>query len=317
MRKTGVSKKLITIGIPCFNEEENIYLLYKKVKKIINSLTTFYNFEIIFVDNGSNDKTNLKIKTIIRKDKIVKGIFLSRNFGVGASGNAIIDSANGDALILLACDFQDPPELIPKLIKKWSDGYDVVLGQYKETVDSKFMAFMRKSFYSLYRKMSNIDVPINVTGFGLFSRRVVISLRNLPERYRFGRGLLMWLGYKKFFLKYKRPKRVNGISSYGFWDYVKDSEKGIFGFSYLPLDLMVYFGFLLTLVSFSFIIGYLIVSIVFGNPIKASISLMSAVVFFGGLNLMALSIIGKYIQIIVEEVKNRPLYIIDEKINFE
>lgn len=310
-------KKLITIAIPCFNEEKNVVWAHETIKKTIDK-DKKYNYEFIFVDNGSDDKTRLMIEKVIKKDNRVKGIFLSRNFGPEASAQAAIDNSNGDAVVLLACDLQDSPELIPKFIEKWEEGFDIVLGQYKGTQDSVFMTFMRKSFYKLFGKISNIDVPINVTGFGLISRKVVDAMKSLPEKYRFGRGLMMWVGFKKTYISYQRKNRQNGKSSYkSFFDYLKHSERGIFGFSYLPLDLMVYFGFIITLLSFLFIIGYLFTVFVFGNPITASIPIMLAVVFFGGVNLLALSIIGKYIQVIVEETKNRPVYIVDEKLNFK
>lgn len=310
-------KKLISIAIPCFNEEENVVWAYETIKKIIDK-DKENDFEFVFVDNGSEDKTRLMIEKVIKKDDRVKGVFLSRNFGPEASAQAAIDSSKGDAVVMLACDLQDSPELIPKFIKKWKEGYDLVLGQYKGTVDSAFMTFMRKSFYSLFKTISNIEVPINVTGFGLISRKVVNALKDLPEKYRFSRGLIMWVGFKRAFISYQRSDRKNGKSSYrSFFDYLKHSERGIFGFSYLPLDLMVYFGFIITLLSFLFIIGYLITVLIFGNPINASIPIMLAVVFFGGVNLLALSIVGKYIQVITEETKNRPVYIVDEKINFK
>jgi len=310
-------KKLISICIPCFNEEENVEWAYETVRKIIDK-DKKNSYEFVFVDNGSEDKTRLMIEKVIKKDGRVKGVFLSRNFGPEASGQAAIDNSSGDAIILLPCDLQDPPELIPKFISKWNDGYDMVLGQYKGTQDSLFMTFMRKSFYKLFGKISNIDVPINVTGFGLMGRNVIDALKSLPEKYRFGRGLTMWVGFKRAFVSYQRKDRKNGKSSYrGFFDYLKHSERGIFGFSYLPLDLIVYFGFVITGLSFLFIIGYLFTVFVFGNPINASIPIMLAVVFFGGLNLTALSIIGKYVQVIVEETKNRPVYIVDKKINFK
>jgi dolichol-phosphate mannosyltransferase len=137
----------------------------------------------------------------------------------------------------------------------------------------------------------------------------------LPEKYRFERGLTVWVGFKKTFISYKRKKRENGKSSYSLIDYVKHSERGVFGFSYLPLDILVYAGFILTVLSFIFIIGYLLIVIFLGNPINASIPLMLAIVFFGGLNILGLSIIGKYVQVIVEETKNRPVYIVDETVN--
>lgn len=307
--------KLITIAVPCFNEEKNVYWAFKEMKKIVDKVKK-YNYEFVFVDNGSSDNTRIEIKKIIKEDKRVKGVFLSRNFGPEASSKAGLDSSSGDAVVLLPCDLQDPPELIPKLIEKWENGVDIVLSQYTNSDDSFLMTFLRKCFYSIYKKISNIDVPINVTGFGLFSRRVVDSLKELPEKYRFSRGLLMWVGFKKDFVSYFKKKRKNGKSSYNFFDYLHHSERGIFGFSYLPLDLMIYFGSIITLLSFLFIIGYLFTVFVFGNPINASIPIMLAVVFFGGLNLMGLSVIGKYIQVIVEETKDRPVYIIEEKQNF-
>ena len=309
--------KKITIGIPCFNEEKNVLEMYEETKKVISKITN-YNFSFLFIDNGSLDKTRDKINFIIKKDKNVKGVFLSRNFGPEASGQALYDFCenNSDALITLPCDLQDPPSLIPKLIEQWENGYDLVFAQYEKTEDSRFMTFARKTFYSLFKNISNIDVPINVSGFGIFDKKAVKAIKALPEKFRFGRGLSIWIGFKRTFINYQRKRRQRGKSSYNIFDYLKHSERGVFGFSYLPLDLMVYFGFIITILSFLFIVLYLATVIIFGNPIKASITLMLAVVFFGGFNLLALSIIGKYIQVITEETKNRPVYIVDEKINF-
>ena len=310
--------KNITIGIPCFNEEKNVLEMYEETKKIIDKIKN-YKFNFLFVDNGSLDKTREKISILANKDKNVRGVFLSRNFGPEASGQAVYDFCEDKsyALITLPCDLQDPPSLIPKLIEQWENKYDLVLAQYKKTQDSRFMTFARKSFYSLFKKISNIDVPINVLGFGLFDKKVVKAIKSLPEKFRFGRGLSIWIGFKRTFITYERRERQRGRSYYKLFDYIKHFERGVFGFSYLPLDLMVYLGFVLTLFSFLFIVGYLFTVFVYGNPITASIPIMLAVVFFGGVNLMALSIIGKYIQVIVEETKNRPTYIVDEKINFK
>lgn len=311
-----MAKASITIGIPCFNEEENVFRTYKKIKEVIRQIKD-YNFNFLFVDNCSTDKTREEIKKLIKRDKQVKAIFLSRNFGQEASGAAIMDHAQTDALIIIDCDLQDPPELIPKFIKKWRDGNDVVWGKYTKAQDSPPIAFSRKAFYYLFKKMSNIDVPVYATGFGLYDKKVLAAIKSLPEKYRFSRGLTAWVGFKHAFVPYRRRKRMLGRSSYNFFDYLKYSQKGIFGFSYVPLDLIVYLGFILTILSFVFIIGYLLTVLIFGNPLKASITLMSAVVFFGGINLLALSILGKYIQVIVEETKARPVYIIEEKLNFK
>lgn len=310
--------KNITIGIPCFNEEKNVLEMYEETKKVVDKIKK-YKFNFLFVDNGSLDKTREKISALVKKDKNVRGVFLSRNFGPEASGQAVYDFCenDSDALITLPCDLQDPPSLIPKFIEQWENNYDLVFAQYKKTEDSHFMTFCRKSFYSLFKKISNIDVPINVSGFGLFDKKVVKAIKSLPEKFRFGRGLSIWVGFKRTFVNYERKGRQRGKSSYKLFDYIKHSERGVFGFSYLPLDMMVYLGFIITVLSFLFIVGYLLAVLFFGNPIKASITLMLAVVFFGGINLLALSIIGKYVQVIVEETKNRPVYIVDEKINFK
>jgi len=306
--------KKISVSIPCYNEEDNILSTCKALKKVMNS-NKKYDYELIFTDNGSLDRTKNLIIKIAKKDKKVKGIFLSRNFGPESSGQAGLDYATGDAFVGIGCDLQDPPELILEFIKKWEAGYDVVMGIYRKLDDNFFMKTVRSLFYRVFNKISNTIIPANAVGYGLYDKKVIDALKSLPEKYRFGRGLTAWVGFKRTYISYKRKKRLKGKSSYGFFDYVKHAERGIFGFSYLPLDLMVYSGFLLTLFSFLFIIGYLYWVIAYGNPINASIPMMLVIFFFGGILLLAISIIGKYIQVIVEETKNRPIYIVEDTIN--
>ena len=307
-------KKTISIAIPCFNEEMNIGVIHKKIVNVISKLNQ-YNFEFIIVDNGSTDKTRKIINDIVKMDKRVTGIFLSRNFGPEASATACYRYSTGHAVIGIAADLQDPPELIPQFIKKWEQGNDIVLGIYGKTEDSPLIFWLRKIFYSLFKSISNIDVSTKSSGFGLISRKAVNAYLSLPEKYRFSRGLLSWVGFKRDYIHFDKKRRERGKSSYSLFAYVKQAERGIFGFSYLVLDLMVYGGFMLVFFSFVFIVGYLYTVIVIGNPIKASIPTMLAIVFFGGIQLLAISIIGKYIQVIVEETKARPMYIVDETIN--
>lgn len=307
-------KKKISIIIPCFNEEENIGITHKKIEIILKKLHS-YIFEYIIVDNGSTDGTKEVIRKLAKKDKKIKAVFLSRNFGPEASATACYAYATGEAIIGIAADLQDPPELIPQFIKKWEEGNDIVLGIYKKTADVPLIIFFRKLFYGIFKKISNIDVPINATGFGLVDRKAINAFLSLPEKFRFTRGLLSWIGFKRDYVYYDRNKRIMGRSSYNFFDYVKHAERGVFGFSYLILDLMVYGGFFLVLLTFIFIIGYLYTVLVIRNPINASIPLMLGIVFFGGVQLLAISIIGKYIQVIVEETKNRPNYIVEDTIN--
>lgn len=306
--------KKISICIPCYNEEKNINIAYSSLKKVMSKIIK-YEYELIFTDNGSTDKTKELINKLAKKDRKVKGIFLSRNFGPEASGRAGLDYSSGDAYIGISCDLQDPPELIISFIKKWEVGYDIVLGVYKNLNENIVMKFFRSAFYNIFNIIANIKIPANAVGFGLIDKKVVNSLKSLPERYRFERGLISWIGFKKTYISYERKKRERGKSSYSFFDYIKAAERGIFGFSYLVLDIMVYSGFLLVILSFLFVLGYLYTVLVIGNPINASIPIMLGIVFFGGVQLLAISIIGKYIQVIVEETKARPIYIVEDTIN--
>ena len=308
--------KIISIGIPCYNEEKNVVSVYESIKKVINKIKK-YDFELIFVDNGSLDKTRSEIVKVAEKDKKVKGIFLSRNFGPESSGYACLNYAKGDAYIGISGDLQDPPEIIPQFIKEWEKGHDIVMGIYERHDENFLMKSIRENFYKVFNKISNTQIPSNAVGFGLFDRKVIEGLKSFPEKYRFTRGLLAWLGFKKSYINYIRNKRMSGKSSYNLFGYIKDAEKGIFGFSYLILDLMVYGGFILVFFSFLFIVVYLHTVLVIGNPINASIPLMLGIVFFGGVQLLAISIIGKYIQVIVEETKNRPMYIVENTINLK
>ena len=305
------NKKLISIGIPSFNEELNVIPIYIALKKITEKIKK-YNFEFIFVDNGSTDATREKITELVSKDACVVGVFLSRNFGPEASGQAALDYTSGDAFICMSCDLQEPPSMIPKFIKKWEEGYNVVFGIYSKSTDSIFMTVMRRLFYFVYKKISNINVPVNATGFSLIDNNVIEALKMLPEKYRFNRGLKVWVGYKTAYIRYDKGKRMRGKSSYYIFDYIKHAERGVFGFSYLLLDGIIYLGFILVGLSFLFIVLYLFLSFLYGNPIKGAVTILVSIVFFGGVNLLGLSIIGKYIQVIVEETKHRPMYIVED-----
>jgi glycosyltransferase involved in cell wall biosynthesis len=307
-----MKKKLLSIGISCYNEEENVEHAYTLLKKFTQRIRT-YNFEYVFVDNGSLDKTRIKIHYLVTKDHSVRGIYLSRNFGPEASSQASFDFSKGDAVIWYPGDNQEPAELIPQLIKKWEEGYDSVVGIYTKLEDPWFMALLRKGFYRIMKYISDIDIPINSSGYGLYSRKVVSAMASLPETFRFERGIRAWIGFSTAYILYERRKRMYGKSSYSLMSYFQHAQRSIFGFSYLPLDLLIYFGLILVLLSFFFIIGYIFFFFLFGNPIKGAVTILVAIVFFGGVNLLALSIIGKYIQVIVEETKARPTYIVDQK----
>ncbi len=304
-------KKIISIGIICFNEELNIEFVYQELSRVAGKRNQ-YNYEFIFVDNGSTDNTKREIKKIARSDKKVIGVFLSRNFGPESSTQASLDFATGDAFICYEGDLQDPPDLILDFIKEWEKGFDVVVGIRIKIDDSFFLKIVRQLYYRIFRSISNIEVPVNAGTFGLLDKKVMTAIKQLPEKYRFYRGLRAWVGFKATYIRYERRKRVRGKSSYNFFSYIHHAERSFFGFSYLPLDIMVYTGFFIVCISFLSGLIYFLSKIVLVQPIDKTILIIFSVILFGGIQLLALSIIGKYIQVIVEETKARPGYIAEE-----
>lgn len=306
-----MKKKLVSIIIPCFNEEENVFLAYRVLSEVTRKLTRF-NFENIFVDNGSSDNTRRCIHELVRKKSDVIGVYLTRNYGPESSIQAGLDIAKGDGVIIYECDMQDPPELIRKFIKKWEEGYEIVAGVRTKIEDDPMMVFLRTSFYKIFKLVSDIEVPVNSGSYGLMGRRALDTMKRMPERFRFFRGLRAWIGYKTAYVKYERKRRIRGKSSYNLLGYFKHAERSFFGFSYLPLDMLVYSGFIVVACSFIFIIIYLLFLITSKTTMNGAVAIIMAIVFFGGVQLLALSVIGKYIQVIMEETKARPTYIIDK-----
>lgn len=306
-----MKKKLISIGVICFNEELNIFPAYKELVETINRNKN-YNYELIFVDNGSTDNTREEIRKIAKKDKNVSGIFLSRNFGGEASVQASLDYAQGDAYICYEGDLQDPASVILDFIKEWERGFDVVVGIRTKIADNFLMTGIRKLYYRIFRSISNIDVPVNAGSFALLDKKVMNAIKKLPEKHRFNRGLRAWVGFKTTYVNYHRRPRQRGKSSYNLLGYIHLAEKSFYGFSYLPLDIIVYTGLFTVTLSFLFVIIYLSSFILYGLKIDTSMLIIFSVVLFGGIQLLALSVIGKYIQVIVEETKARPIYIVEE-----
>lgn len=305
------NKKLISIVIPCYNEEENIQRTYEEVKKVVNSLTN-YSHEIIFVDNGSEDRSAELMKELAGKDEKVTALFLSRNFGPEASGLAGMRYARGDAVISVSADLQEPPSLIPGFIKKWEEGYDLVLGQAADLEERRLMAGMRRFFYKLLKRISYIDIPAGVSGFGLYDARVNKEILKMPERNRFHRGLVAYTGFRRFLVPYTKSKRQFGKSSYNLFTYLKHAESGLFAFTNLPLDFLAYAGVFLVMLSVVIMLVYTVATLIYGNPIKGSATIFLGIMFFGGIQVLAISVLGKYIAVIFEETKNRPSYIIKE-----
>lgn len=306
-----MKKKLISIGVICFNEELNVAAAYKELSEVTTKNKN-YNYDFIFVDNGSTDNTREEIRNIAKKDKNVAGIFLSRNFGNEASIQASLDYAKGDAYVCFEGDLQDPASVILSFIKEWEKGFDVVVGIRTKIADTFLMTKIRKLYYRIFRSISNIEVPVDAGSFALIDKKVMNAIKQLPEKHRFNRGLRAWVGFKTTYVNYHRRPRQRGRSSYNLLGYIHHAEKSFYGFSYLPLDIIVYTGLIIVILSFLFVVVYLSLFIFFGQKIDVSKLIIFSIVLFGGIQLLALSIIGKYIQVIVEETKARPVYIIEE-----
>lgn len=304
-------KKVISIGIVCFNEELNVAPAYQALKSVMDQNKKYY-YQFIFADNGSTDNTRIEIKKIIKKDKRVIGVFLSRNFGPEASSQASLDFATGNAFICYECDMEDPPELISDLIKRWEEGSKVVIGIRRKKDDNFLMREVRKLYYRIFKAIANIEVPVDAGHFGILDRQVLDAIRKLPEKYRFYRGLRAWVGFKATYIRYERRKRIRGKSTYNLFSYIHHAERSFFGFSYLPLDIMVYTGFFIVCISFLSGLIYFLSRMILEQPVDKTILIIFPVILFGGIQLLALSIIGKYIQVIVEETKARPGYIVEE-----
>lgn len=305
------AKKIVTIGIPCFNEEENVERTYNATRTILKRAPD-YLFKFLFVDNGSSDETRKKILKVIKRDKTARGVFLSRNFGFEASVAALMHNAVGEAIVILPCDLQDPPELILKFIKKWEQGYNIVAGRYLNTQEDVLTTLLRRIFYYIFKKISDLDIPVNTSEFSLLDRKALDALRTLPEKFRFFRGLRVWIGFKVAFVKYHRKKRLYGSSAYNWISYFKYSERGIYGFSYLLLDIMMYATLFLVCLS-SLLVGiYIGYHSIWGIPYEILPTILLAMFFLTSLLLFGMGILGKYIQVLVEEAKQRPVYVIDK-----
>ena len=306
----------ISIIIPFYNEEKNIDFLFGRLIKVLNGLETTY--EIICVNDGSQDDTlNCLIKYHQTKPQI-KIINLSRNFGKEIALTAGIDYANGEAIIPLDSDLQDPPELIEQLIAKWREGYDVVNAMRRSRQgESWIKRFTAHAFYQTIRKMSPLAIPPNTGDFRLLDRRVVEAIKKIPERNRFMKGLFTWVGFKQTSILFDRQPRFQGDTTWNYWKLWNFAIDGITSFSFFPLKVWSYIGLCVSCVSFVYASFLVIRTILLGVDVPGYASLMVAVLFLGGLQLMTLGIIGEYLGRVYEEVKGRPLYFVREHYGFE
>lgn len=295
--------------IPVYNEEDSLDELYNRIFDVSKNFNGEY--EIIFVNDGSQDKSIEVLKRLYANDKRIIIINLSRNFGHQVAITAGMDFASGEAVITMDSDLQDPPEVIPRLIEKWQEGFEVVYGVRDERKgESIFKKITAKIFYRILNKMSNIKIPLDTGDFRLMDKKVVDVLKEIREENRYMRGLTSWVGFSQIGIVYKRDARFAGRTKYPLGKMIKLALDAFVSFSGLPLKMATYIGFLISFLSFIYLFYILWLKIFTAELIQGWSSLITAVLFIGGIQLICLGIIGEYIGRINNEVKRRPLYVV-------
>lgn len=305
----------VSVIVPMYNEAENIGAFYNRVVKVLEELSM--PFEIICVNDGSKDDTLFRLLILHEKDTRVKVIDLSRNFGKEIAMSAGIDFAIGEAVIPIDADLQDPPEFIPKLVAKWREGYDVVYATRTEREgESRLKKWTAHMFYRVMGKLTRFDIPKDTGDFRLMDRKVVNALCQLREHHRFMKGLFSWVGFRQTSLPYRREPRFAGETKWDYWKLWNFALEGITSFSYVPLQLATYLGLLVS--AFAFVYGFILLvqTLLYGNPVPGYPSLMTVILFLGGVQLLTIGIIGEYIGRIYNESKKRPLYFVQKAIGF-
>ena len=309
--------KKISLVVPMYYEEKVVNECYKRLTEVLKKLEN-YEYEIIFVNDGSKDKTLELLEKIAKNDNNVKILSFARNFGHQCAVTAGLKHVSGDAIVIIDADLQDPPELIPDMLKLWEEGNQVIYGKRKtRDGESAFKLFTAKMFYKTLNALSDVDIPKDTGDFRLVDREVVEVINSLPEHNKFLRGLWSWVGFKQIPYEYERKERFAGETKYPLKKMLKLASDGIISFSTKPLKFVGALGMTSIAIS-AFIMIYAIISFVFklNNLAPGWTSLMVAITFFAGVQLLSIWIISEYIARIYDESKNRPQYIIEKKINF-
>jgi len=302
---------LISVIIPAFNEADNIPIL---AGSLLHNLQGLGAYEIIFIDDGSADTTLDKIKEMAAANSHIKYISFARNFGHQKALMAGIDHAHGDCVISLDADMQHPPELIPKLVEKWREGYDIVYTVRQESQQTGIVKRMSsKYFYALMNKICDVEIPQGSADFRLLDKKVVAELRRFKENWIFVRGIIAWLGFRQTGVSYVAQERHAGVSKYSFRRMLSLAGQGITSFSIVPLRIATAFGLGLSIVSFLYAVYALFQKLVFGTALVGWASVLVSVLFLGGVQLIFLGILGEYLGKMFIETKNRPTYVISEK----
>lgn len=307
---------MLSVVVPMFNEAENIDLFLSRLEHVIETLDNGlrHSHEIICVDDGSTDSTFAKLLAHRERNPTIKILRLSRNFGKDIALSAGLDCAAGAAVVPIDADLQDPPELIPQLVAKWVEGYDVVYAvRSSRGSDSTAKRLTASWFYRIHNKLADVQIPTDTGDFRLLDHRVVAALRRLPERNRFMKGLFAWVGFRQTGVEYQREGRAFGTSKWRYWRLWNFALDGITSASTLPLRIWSYLGFVIALLAFAYATFLIFRTLVSGVDVPGYASLMVTMLFMGGVNLLSLGIIGEYLGRAYIEGKMRPLYFVGER----
>jgi len=301
----------ISIVVPLYNEEKNIRLMHDRLVSSILKISS--NFEIIYVNDGSNDNSFLELLKLSDEDERVKYINFSRNFGHQIAVTAGLDYSKGAAVVIIDGDLQDPPEVIPEMYAMYKEGFEVVYGQRLiRKGESFFKKITAKYFYRILKKITNINIPVDTGDFRLIDRKIVNDLKNMPEQNKFLRGQIAWLGYRQTSIFFERDERKFGETGYPFSKMLKFALDGITGFSDIPLQFVTKTGIFISFISFLVILYAIFSHFILERTITGWTSLIISSMFIGGVQLISVGIIGEYISRINKNVQNRPLYIVSE-----
>lgn len=305
-----------SIVAPCWNEEGNLPELYRRVTEVMDQ--TGEPWELVLINDGSTDRTPQIMRELHAADRRVHIVDFARNFGHQLAVTAGMDYAQGDAVILIDSDLQDPPELILEMIKKWKAGYEVVYAVREERKGETWFKLMTaKLFYRLIYRITDVDIPLDTGDFRLMDRKVVQQMRNMKEHHRFIRGMTSWVGFKQTGVTYVREERFAGETKYPLRKMVRFAITAITGFSIFPLQLATFMGFFIAILSALFIVGAIIARLSGGQAFAGQATTLVMVLFLGAIQLISLGIIGEYLGRIYDEVRGRPLYVVNETIGFE
>ncbi len=312
-----MSNVAITVITPCYNEEGNVFELYERVRVAIVAAGD-YRYEHIFIDNASSDNTWGQLKSLAARDKNVKVIRNTRNFGHIRSPIHAIYQASGDAVISMAADLQDPPEMIVEMIRKWEEGYAVVIGIKAASDENRLMFWIRKRYYEVVDRLSGIQTIQNFTGFGLYDRKVIDAVKQFDDPYPYFRGMISEIGMPHFEIPYHQPLRKRGITKNNLYSLYDLGMLGITNLSKVPLRLVTFAGFLSSFLCVLLALAYLVYKLIFWNRFSAGVApLVIGVFFFMSLQMIFIGIVGEYIGTIHTLVQRRPLVIEQERGNFE